>query len=122
MVENRIRFIDYKGKRILLEDFSNLKNDDELEPLIWEAEKVVHRQTPNSVLVVVDLTNSHFGPKSSQASKSVSKGNGPYIKASTLVGMNKLMEIVFNSIQTITGRKMVSFNTREEAFEWLIKQ
>ncbi len=122
MTSKRISFIEHKGKRILLEDFSNVKNDDELEPLIWEAEKIVHQQSPKSVLVAVDLTNSHFGPKTSQASKEVAKGNEPYIKASALIGMNKLMEVVLNSLQRVTGRKLVSFPTREEAFDWLVKQ
>ena len=118
----RIRFVEHKGKRILLEDFSNVKNDDELEPLIWEAEKIVHQQPPKSVLVAVDLTNSHFGPKTSQASKTVTKGNEPYIKASVLIGMNKMMEVVLGSLRMITGRAIVSFSTREEAFDWLAKQ
>ncbi len=122
MEQNRISFVDYKGRKILLEDLSNVSSDDELEPLIWEAEKVVHQQASHSVLVAVDLTNSRFGPKTSQASKAVAKGNEPYIKASALIGMNKLMEVVYNSLTMLTGRKIVSFRTREEAFEWLIKQ
>lgn len=122
MSNHRIQFIEYKGKRILLEDFSNVKSDDELEPLVWEAEKIVHQQPLGSLLVVVDLTNSHFGPKTSQASKAVAKGNAPYIKASSLVGMNKLMEVIYNSLRVVTGRKIVSFSTREEAYEWLIEQ
>lgn len=122
METDRIRFVEYKGKRILLEDLSNIGNDDALEPLVWEAEKIVHKQQPKSVLVAVDLTNSRFGPKTSQAAKSVAKGNEPYIKASALIGMNKLMEVVYNSLRMITGRKIVTFSTRDEAFEWLIKQ
>lgn len=122
MENNRIHFVDYKGKRILLEDFSNVRKEDELDALIWDAEKVVHQQQPNSLLVCVDLTNSTFGPKASQSSKEASKSNTPYIKASALVGMNKLMEIIFNSIRSLTGRNLVSFKTREEAYDWLIKQ
>lgn len=122
MEQDRICFLNYKGKRILLEDFSNLRSEDELEKLIAQAEKVVHAQLPNSLLVVVDLTGSTFGPKTSQSSKEASKSNSPYVKASALVGMNKLMEIILNSIRTLTGRSIASFGTREEAYEWLIKQ
>lgn len=122
MENNRIRFVDYKGKRILLEDFSNVKSEDELEKLIWQAETVVHSQLPKSLLVVVDMTSSTFGPKVSQTSKEASKSNSPYIKASAMVGMSKLMEIILNSVRTVSGRSIASFGTREEAYEWLIKQ
>lgn len=122
MEKKRIDFIDYKGKRILVEDFSNLKTEDELDAMIWEAEKVVHQQPLNSLLVVVDMTNSTFGPKATQSSKEASKSNTPYIKASAMVGMNKLMEIILNSLRMVTGRNIANFKTREEAYEWLIKQ
>src|SRR5512133_2949013 len=122
MENNRIRFIDHKGKRILLEDFSNVKSEDELEKLILQAESVVHAQMPKSLLVVVDMTNSTFGPKVSQTSKEASKSNSPFVKASAMVGMSKLMEIILNSVRTVSGRSIASFGTREEAYEWLIKQ
>ena len=122
MDEDRIRFVEYKGKQILLEDFTNVRTDDELLQLVWAAQKIVQSQPPKSALVVVDMTNTHFGPKSTQASKTVSKGNTPHIKASAMVGLNKLAEIVLNSIRMVSGRNIASFGTREEAYEWLSKQ
>lgn len=122
MENNRIHFVDYKGKRILLEDFSNVKKEEDLEALLQDAETFVHQQPLKSLLVVVDMTNSTFGPRVSQASKEASKSNTPYIKASAMVGMNKLMEIILTSIRTVTGRSIGSFPTRDEAYEWLIKQ
>ena len=48
--------------------------------------------------------------------------NEPYIKASLLIGMNKMMEVVYNSLLFMIGLKVIRFATREEGFEWLIKK
>jgi hypothetical protein len=121
-MEDRIRFVDYKGKRILLEDFSNILDEDELIRLIEKAGKVVQSQAKGSVLVVVDLTNSRYSPRVTQESKQIAAGNTPYIHASTLVGVKGLMDIVVRGINAFTGRKLMVFGSREEAMEWLIKQ
>jgi hypothetical protein len=122
MENPRIQFINYKGKKILLEDFSNIKDETELIALMWQAEEVVHKQPLNSLLVVVDMTNTRYGQNAAQSSKTATKSNTPYIKASTLVGTSKLMEVIIQSLRVLTGRKLVSFPTREEAYEWLIRQ
>ena len=121
-MEDRIRFVDYKGKKILLEDFTNILNEDELIGWIEKAGKVVQSQAKGSVLVVVDLTNSRYSPRVTQESKQVAAGNTPYIRASTLVGITGLMDIVVRGINNFTGRKLMSFKTRDDAMEWLIKQ
>lgn len=121
-MEERIRFIEYKGKRILLEDLSNAKDENELITWMWKAEEVVHQQPPKSLLVVVDMTNTHYGPNATNASKTAAKSNTPYIKASAMVGVSKLMEIIVQSLRVVTGRNLVCFPTREAAYEWLIKQ
>src|SRR5512133_3685322 len=109
MQEERIRFIDYKGKRILLEDFSNAKDENELIAMMWKAEEIIHKQQPKSLLVVVDMTNAHFGPNVSQSSKTAARSNTPYIKASAMVGMSRLMEIILQSLRLVTGRELVTF-------------
>jgi hypothetical protein len=118
----RVQFVDYKNRKILLEDFSNITDENELIALMKEAVGVVHSQPKGSALVVVDMTNARFGPKVSQESKEASKSNTPYIRASALVGIKGVAEIVVNSISRFTGRELRAFATREEAMEWLIKQ
>lgn len=121
-MEDRIRFVNYKGKQILLEDFSNIAKEDELIDWMHKAAAVVRSQPEHSVLVVVDMTHARYSPKVTQESKQVTAGNTPYIRASTLVGITGLMEIIVKSINAFTGRKLMSFGSREEAMEWLIKQ
>ena len=121
-MEERIRFVEYKGKQILLEDFTNVKKEDEFIALIEKAQQAVHSRPPKSVLVLVDLTNARFTTRISQVSKTAAEGNTPYVKASILVGVGGLMEIMMKAISGFSHREFMSVDTREEAMEWLIKQ
>jgi len=118
----RIQFVDYKGKKILLEDFSNIKSETELIALMKQAGEIIRAQPKYSVLVAVDMTNARYSPRVVQASKEVSAGNTIYIRASTLVGISAGMNMLVQSINAFTGRKLKTFATREEAMEWLIAQ
>ena len=50
------------------------------------------------------------------------KKNKSYIKASAIVGITGLKQIVFNGLMRITGRDIKSFSTIEQAKSWLISQ
>jgi hypothetical protein len=121
-MEERIQFIDYKGKKILLEDFTNIKDEEEFIRLIKAAGEIVQQQPPKSTLVIVDLTNSRFTDRVSRISKETASKNTPHIKASVLVGVRGLMEIMIKAVSAFTHRDLISMRTREEAMEWLIKQ
>ena len=121
-MEDRIRFVDYKDKKILLEDFSNIQDEDELINLIKAAGEIVQSQPRASVLVLVDMTNARYSPGVTQESKQVAAKNTPYIHASSMVGVRGLMDIIIKAINTFTGRQLMVFQTREQAMEWLIKQ
>ncbi|MBN1431005.1 MAG: hypothetical protein JXB07_21730 [Anaerolineae bacterium] len=121
-MEQRIHFVDYKGKQILLEDLSGIQDDDTLIELIKQAQQVVKSQPPKSVLVVVDLTKSRLSPKVYQFSKTATEENSPHVKASTIVGIGGIMDLLAKAVSAFAQRELTSFDTREEAMEWLIKQ
>ncbi len=119
---DKISFVDYEGKRILLEDFSGIRDEQEFLALIKQAEGIVQSQPPKSVLIVVDVTDARFSSTISQASKEASARNTPYVKASTLVGVKGLMQVVLRAVSTFARRELVTFDTRKQAMEWLIEQ
>ncbi len=121
-MEERVRFIEYKGKQILLEDFTGIHNEDEFIALLDRAAQVVQSQPPKSVLVLVDLTRARFSERISRSSKTTTANNTPYIRASVLVGVSGLMEIMMRAVSTFAHRELVAMRTREEALEWLVRQ
>jgi hypothetical protein len=44
------------------------------------------------------------------------------VKASAVVGVEGLKQIVFNAVQAVSGRTLASFDTLEHAKDWLVKQ
>jgi hypothetical protein len=118
----RLHFMTYKGKIILIEDFSDMKPGEVFMQALDEAGKMIRSQPEHSVLAVFDATNSHFNNEILEAMKAFTQANTPYIKAATVVGITGLLKIALKSISKFSGREFHLFDTREEAMEWLIQQ
>ncbi|PKL83198.1 MAG: hypothetical protein CVV24_06170 [Ignavibacteriae bacterium HGW-Ignavibacteriae-3] len=116
----KIGFIDYKGFKILLFDFSYLNNSKEILEFIKEAGLIARKQVLKSVLVVTDVTEAHYNIEVTQAMKELAKGNAPYIKASAVVGVTGLKKILYDAVIKFSGRDIKIFDNRESAMEWLI--
>jgi hypothetical protein len=117
----RIRMIEYKGKTILLEDFSNLQPGPEFYMELEKAEQLIRRQPPKSVLTLFDATNSSFDAGVLTALKNFVKGNTPFVKYSAVVGIKGLKEIGLASVSKAAGRPLELCDTREEALDFLAK-
>ena len=87
----RVRFVQHKGKNILLEDFSGLAPGKELMETIDVARKTIASQPPKSVLAVMDATNAHYDNEALGALKEFVKANTPHVKASSVVGITGLL-------------------------------
>ena len=115
----RIRMIEYKGKTILLEDFSNLQPGPEFYRELEKAVQLTRSQPPKSVLTLFDATNSQFDAGVLTALKNFVKGNTPFIKYSAVVGMKGLKQIGLAAVSKAAGRPLELFDTREEALDFL---
>lgn len=117
----RIHFVDYKGKSILIEDFSNLRPGKEFLDTIDAAQKLIASRPRNSVMAVLDATGAHYDIDIIARMKDFVKANSPYIKSSAVVGVTGLLYIALNTLANAAGRKFPVFQTREEAMEYLLK-
>ncbi len=115
----RICFTQYKGKDILIEDFSNLYPGKEFLETIATAQKLITSQPPNSVLAILDATNAHYDMEIITAMKGFVRANSPYIRSSAVVGVNGLLHIALQALSTASGRSFPVFNSREAALEYL---
>ena len=118
----RIEFIQYKGNKILLEDISNLGPCEEFNKSISKAKEIIASQSPKSVLALLDATNVHFNSEMISTMTEFVKANTPYIKSATVVGIAGLLKIVLSTLSKVSGRDFHIFPTREDAYEFLIKQ
>ena len=116
----RVTFMDYKGKKILLEDFTNLRPGSEYEDTLKTAQAMIAAEPQKSVLALFDATNCTFNNDMLNQMKEFTKANTPYIKKATVVGITGLLQVALSAVSKFAGRDFFSFKTREEALEFLV--
>ncbi len=117
----RIRFVDYKGQRVLIEDFSNLTPGPEFFAVIETAQRIITSQPPKSVLAVLDASGTRFNTEVINRMKDFVKANSPYIRCSAVVGVTGLLNVALMTLSNVRGQSFKSFDDRASALEFVIK-
>lgn len=115
----RTQQIVHKGKDIFFMDFSSLNNIEEINGIISDSVRYIRNKPMNSLYCLTNITGMHFSNEIKGHFQDFVKGNKPYVKASAVVGLSGLQQIVYNGIMKITGREIKSFSTLAEAKDWL---
>jgi hypothetical protein len=117
-----VDFIEYKGKKILYEDFSNVTPED-MPALLNRAADLVRSCPLGSVLALSNVKDGKFNTETSQIMSQFVKDNAPYVKMTAIFGMSGLQSIIYRSIMAFSGRKNLKvFNDEGEAKEFLAAQ
>jgi hypothetical protein len=119
---SRISFIEYKGKKLLMEDFSHAAAPEELIAWIDEARKVIASQPEKSVLAVLDATGSRFNNDVLEAMKQFTKANAPYVNHACVVGIDGLLAVALTAVSKFSGRSFKTCANMQEAKDWLVSQ
>jgi hypothetical protein len=117
-MQERVRFIDHQGKRILLVDLSNCPVK-QLENIIRIVPDYVTVEPLGSVLVVTDFTGAQFDREAVRAIKETAVFDKPFVKKSALVGIEGLPASFYEELKSFSRRDMTIFATRESALAWL---
>ncbi len=118
----RTSTVNHKGRTIFYMDFSDLKAEAEIKAVLDESKAYIRRQPLSSVYGLANIEEMHFNNNIKEFFLEFVKGNKPYMKASTIVGVTGLKQILFNGIMKMTGRDVKSCNTISQAKEWLVSQ
>ena len=117
----RVKFIPYKNKQILLIDFSDCSPEQALQ-VISQAKALIGKQPKASLLVLTNVKNGHFNPTVSQAMKGFTLHNKPFVKKSAVIGLSGIQRIIYAAVVKFSGRKLPLFEDEIRAKEWLIKE
>jgi len=118
-MEDRIRFIEHKGKQILLADCSYC-SAEELETMSKLVPSFVTAEPKGSVLLLADFTGSRFDRNAVERLKQDIVVDRPHLKRSAWVGTETLPHIFYEHLKSFSQRELPTFKTREEAMEWLV--
>ena len=118
----KVNIQEFKGKKVILLNFSNMKDLKGISEIIEEAKPIIRNNPPNSVYAISDLAGMHFNNKIRDLFTDFTGENKLYMKASAIIGATGLQNLMINGINKITGRKLKSFPNQNAAMEWLVSQ
>ncbi len=113
-------WIEYKGRRILLRDYSNLAGNEGVKA-INENMARFFPEGEKDLLVLVNITNSAINKESLFAMKKAARKIRPLVKKTAIVGTEAIHKFFINIITSASGLSVKTFNTAEEAKDWLVE-
>src|SRR4051812_44780960 len=121
----RSRFLEHRGRRMLLLDYSGLGADSsELQAEIDRSKAMISSEPPGTVLTICDVRGSKITPTNVRAMQQLVQHNTPYVKwGAVVIGLTGVYLTAFRATQALSRRKNLrAFNDVEEAKEWLAAQ
>lgn len=116
----RSEIIYCDGIPVFYMDFSFLREPKDIEQVINEAKKYIRSQQKDSLLTLTNVEGMHFNNSIREIFTEFVKGNEPFIKSSAVVGVNGLIQILFNGLLKVTGRNLKTFKAKENALDYLL--
>jgi hypothetical protein len=118
-MDDRIHFIDHKGKQILLFDFSHA-SAHEMQLLLEQVRITVAQHARQSVVTLGDFTGATVDHAVATKLKEVLTLNRPFVKKTAWVGTESVPHAFMENFESFSQREIVTFKTREEAMDWLV--
>jgi hypothetical protein len=119
----RTRFIEHKGKRLLLLDLSGITSEAEmLEEARLAREFIAKHPADGSLLTLTHTTGSSYSRGVVDALRDLTKHNRDYVKAGAVVTDAQLHRVVISTLALVVKRNLKAFEDLEAAKEWLITQ
>jgi hypothetical protein len=117
-MDERIRFIEHRGKQILLVDFSHADAREML--LVLEELRITAARYPRESLVTLaDYTGSIVDHAVATRIKEVLTLDRPFVKKTAWVGTESIPHAFMENFHSFSQREIMTFKTREEAMKWL---
>jgi hypothetical protein len=114
------QWLDHKGTRILLADYSRFGAD--LAGLHAEVEYAVEltiKEPKDSVLSLVDVSGTSGTPEIVDYIKSAAAKTKPYVRKMAVVGIQGYRKILLRAVIAFSGQAIHPCDTIEEARQWL---
>lgn len=120
-MEERIQFVTYRGKQVLVVDISNC-TPEQVTKLAQLVAAQIAGEPRDSVLLLADFTGSKFDKAAIESLKQATVYDRPHLKRSAWVGTEALPKVFYENLKAFSQRDLPTFKTREEALEWLVAE
>ncbi len=120
-MDDRIHFVEHKGKQILLIDSSHCTAKQMLL-MVEQVRMTVAQHARESLLILGDFTGTGIDRTVATRIKEVLTLDRPFVKKTAWVGTEKIPHALLEGFHTFSQREIVIFKTREEALDWLVEE
>ncbi len=115
------KYLDHKGKQIMLCDYSNFGSDGAaVMAEIDAADAIICQQPENSVLVLLDARNSVASTEVVNHVKKGSLRTRKHIRKMAILGVTGVRRIILEAVSKFSGQQATVFDDMDEAKDWLV--
>ncbi|GAB1471361.1 hypothetical protein MASR2M66_22390 [Chloroflexota bacterium] len=116
------RWIEYKGIKILIQDFSNnFYNEKAVLEELNQVQEIVMSEPEKSVLVLSNFSNTEITTALMPALNESSSKTKGHVRKTAVLGVIGVKRALGDLLSRITGQELMYFNNELEAKDWLIK-
>jgi hypothetical protein len=120
---SRTGFIEHQERQIVLMNFAGIQSPEEALLAIEEARAFVAAQPRRrNLLTLVDVTGSMQDNRVMEALKALAEHDKPWVLAGAVVGVSTLTRVLFRLVVMLSGRKLATFGSVDDAKDWLVRQ
>ena len=118
IIEKRVKWINYKGKEILLDDYTNLQGD--YVEIIEALTNHLINSGKKEILLLIDLNNSYTNKAVVNAFTEAGKRVRPVVKRTAVLGITGVKKVLLNVVNKLSSIDANPFSTEEDAKDWLV--
>lgn len=119
----RTRFIEHRGHRIVLLDYTHITDRDIALSEIRKSKEFFARQSPDgSLLTLTHVTGARYDRQIMEALRDLAAHNRRYVRAGAVVSDSALHRFAVRTISMVSDRTLKMFAELEPAKDWLIGQ
>ncbi|MBN2441039.1 MAG: hypothetical protein JXJ04_06825 [Spirochaetales bacterium] len=113
-------FIEFKGKKILYVNYRNVRDKDVAISILKRAVEI-ERKSEGDLLILQNYEGTYANQEFMGEIKKLGKEVKEKVKKNALVGITGIKKILLQTYSAFSGEKNIkTFNTEEDAKEWLI--
>ncbi|MCQ3939185.1 MAG: hypothetical protein DPW18_19380 [Chloroflexi bacterium] len=117
------KWIEYNGRRIFHQDFSNnFFNEQAVIEELKQVQEIVLNQPENSVLVLSDFSNTEITTTLMPILNEASTKTKSHVRRTAVLGVSGIKRALGDLLSRITGQELMYFSNEADAKEWLTKE
>lgn len=110
----------HKTTKIVYDDFSNLKNREEVKAALDYSMQFLQQFEPKSVYCVINVENCYYDKEVLTYLQEVTnETDEKYMAAQAIIGLSPLQSFIFKGVQMFAKRPFYVAKNLEDAKEWL---